>query len=322
MHHVEGKMSCPKTCAKACNIRITQKLLDRDAEEAFRSVGYTQKLLAQRITKGKDIALVAVSNDGMREAEMPPAPLLLCACDFHYEVTKDGSHLHYIDTFRCKRKEAWMTKRQREVGGEYIAKGITDPETIFLDLFRRVSAGEWVGQRQGCVLYLQEAAAIAGVGSGVFAGWGVGLALVAAKKISLNGAIMIPYREPPEEIPDHKRTPMTGKQEEGELVWSAKLDDRFLCEVQRLRGNADRGVLCIFDGVHGDRLLGWSIVGLSYGAAFGPDAEDVAEWRAMIAAHIDAYVYHKELPDERRALSLRFRKTKRQKIGAIDRDRH
>lgn len=301
-------MTCPKTCAKARNITITQGLLDAEAAEDFRSIGYTERLLKRRITKGKDVALVAVSNNAMREAGIPDAPFLKCACDFHYEVTESGSHLHYIDTFRCRRKELWMAERRCTVGDEYRKRGETDPETIFLDLFRRVHAGEWVGQQHGSIIYLQEAAEIAGVGKGAFAGWGIGRKLIAAKKIGLDGAIMIPYREPEPEIADHLRRPLSAwgsdASDDPALVWVAKLDDRFLCEVQRLRNTSRRGVLCIFDHAESDRLLGWREVGLSYGAEFGPDVGDVALWQGMATAHIDTYVYKKALPDEMRSLLL------------------
>ncbi len=60
------------------------------------------------------------------------------------------------------------------------------------------------------------------------------------------------------------------------LVWRSKLDDRYLVEIQRV--NESTGNLCIFDHEDDDTLIHKETVGLSYGAAFGPDAADVNTW--------------------------------------------
>lgn len=70
-----------------------------------------------------------------------------------------------------------------------------------------------------------------------------------------------------------------------DLVWRSRLDDRFQVEVQRV--SMYHGELVIFDHGDGDKELFREAVGLSYGAAFGPDAGDVDEWQERCAKFID-----------------------------------
>jgi hypothetical protein len=67
-----------------------------------------------------------------------------------------------------------------------------------------------------------------------------------------------------------------------ECAWNSKLDDRYVCQVQRT--TPYNGVLCIFDG---DKLLFEKEVGISYDAPFGADAGDVSEWEDIIINFID-----------------------------------
>jgi hypothetical protein len=69
-------------------------------------------------------------------------------------------------------------------------------------------------------------------------------------------------------------------------VWSAVLDDIYECKVIRTEDN--RGVLSIRRKGKSTGTLLWETgVNLSYGAAFGPDVYDVAEWEAMCLDFVD-----------------------------------
>jgi hypothetical protein len=72
------------------------------------------------------------------------------------------------------------------------------------------------------------------------------------------------------------------------VVWVAQLDGRYLCEVVRIGENKDReGHLCVFDREKGMECVYDEIVGLAYGAQFGPDVDDVALWEDKIMAFVD-----------------------------------
>lgn len=70
-----------------------------------------------------------------------------------------------------------------------------------------------------------------------------------------------------------------------DLVWRAKFDDRYLIEVARTGERTAK--LRIWDHAKGDAEIAEWDVGLAYGALFGPDVGDVAEWQDRIAAFID-----------------------------------
>ena len=77
------------------------------------------------------------------------------------------------------------------------------------------------------------------------------------------------------------------------LVWRGKLDNRYLVEVQRT--DRSSGILCIFDHKKKNRLIASWKVALSYGAAFGPDVADVAEWTEKVEKFVkNAYLHRKK----------------------------
>lgn len=62
-----------------------------------------------------------------------------------------------------------------------------------------------------------------------------------------------------------------------ELVWSARLDKRYLVEVVEPREALAQ--LRIFDHSRDDKLIHVEPVTLAYGAIFGPDVNDVNSWQ-------------------------------------------
>ena len=329
-------MTCPKTCATAPNIRITQELLDKDSLSYGEANEYRERLGSVRITKGKHVALIFAK----RADESRPTPYLKCACDFHFEE-REHARMHYIDTYKCSRKEAWYKKRTKEVAAEYNDKGLS-PREIILDIFdRAVCKGEFLGQRNGDWIYVQH------IGE-IFAMlvWGVeecpfkrnsafvreenrkreeshaqirklpGCSewissqkhlsikdlsvsyvlwhireLYREKKLGLNGMVLIPYHEPPPEIPDETRTMLLpwGYKEGDDwpplLVWVVRPQGRYQAEVQRI--SRSRATLCLFDHQDNDKLLKTWRVSLAFGAEFGPDQDDVQRWDKMIGEFID-----------------------------------
>lgn len=69
-----------------------------------------------------------------------------------------------------------------------------------------------------------------------------------------------------------------------EVVWESVLDDRYDCKVTR---NLEySGQLKVLD-TKTDQVLLDEEVFLSYGAFFGPDVADVADWRDKIVKVVD-----------------------------------
>lgn len=72
-----------------------------------------------------------------------------------------------------------------------------------------------------------------------------------------------------------------------DIVWWSRLDKRYLVEVRRSKRGTYTADLFIFDCCDNYKELKHFEVGLSYGARFGPDAADIAEWRGKVADFID-----------------------------------
>jgi len=69
------------------------------------------------------------------------------------------------------------------------------------------------------------------------------------------------------------------------LIWRAKLDNRYLAEVHRTDGS--HGKLLVFDHDKNDQEIACWEVSLSYGAICGPDVADVNEWEDKVQKFID-----------------------------------
>lgn len=66
------------------------------------------------------------------------------------------------------------------------------------------------------------------------------------------------------------------------VVWTSTLDRRY--EVTVTRSGDYYGELAVSEG---NQILHRESVGLSYGAIFGPDVADVADWRRIAAEFVD-----------------------------------
>jgi hypothetical protein len=67
------------------------------------------------------------------------------------------------------------------------------------------------------------------------------------------------------------------------VVWTSTLDKRY--EVTVTRSDDYHAELTISEG---NQVLHREAVGLSYGAIFGPDVADVADWRRIAVAFVDS----------------------------------
>jgi hypothetical protein len=337
-------MACPKTCASAPNIEITQELLDRDSLPWSDEIQFVQQLGEKRTINGKDVAVVFAKN--IHDDHF--LPYLKCACDFHYE-DREHSRMHYIDAHSCKRKTIWYCERWNEVAFEYNYKGLLSPKMIVFDIFDRVvNKGEFLGQREGDWVFVENIAEVfLALDPKV---WGeeeyplrkdsilckrvcaqghmtaetvnknrppeshwnpepptrkelaftyaldIVRMLIAEKKLSLMGMVLVSYVEPPPKVSDDTRTPMLSWEAKMDptipmpnmLVWMTRLKRRHHAEVQRTQEWS--ATLCLF--YHGrkgkpDRLVKTWKVALSYGAQFGPAAGDVSMWQEMLKKFLE-----------------------------------
>ena len=69
-----------------------------------------------------------------------------------------------------------------------------------------------------------------------------------------------------------------------ENIWEAKLDEKFNCKVERLTERT--GHLSVTNDETKEVILNKD-VGLSYGALFGPDVDDVAYWQDLCVEAVD-----------------------------------
>lgn len=69
-----------------------------------------------------------------------------------------------------------------------------------------------------------------------------------------------------------------------ELIWESTLDNIYQCEVTRKAEY--KGILKVTNTENNFVLLEQE-VGLSYGAQFGPDVADVADWQNLIVQTVD-----------------------------------
>lgn len=69
-----------------------------------------------------------------------------------------------------------------------------------------------------------------------------------------------------------------------ETIWEAKLDDRYDCQVTRI--NEAHGHLTVTDTTNQTVLLSNEVT-LAYGAAWGPDVDDVLDWQERCVQAVD-----------------------------------
>jgi hypothetical protein len=74
------------------------------------------------------------------------------------------------------------------------------------------------------------------------------------------------------------------------MIWESDLDDKYKCTVERTSERT--GLLRVVE-TGTSRVLLEKQVGLSYGAQFGPDMADVAEWQELCVEAVDS----QEAPD-------------------------
>lgn len=70
------------------------------------------------------------------------------------------------------------------------------------------------------------------------------------------------------------------------IIWEAKLDETFQCAVVRTGSSSGQLTVKADNG----KLLLDEVVALSYGAAFGPDIDDVQTWEDMCVAVVDKHI--------------------------------
>lgn len=70
------------------------------------------------------------------------------------------------------------------------------------------------------------------------------------------------------------------------LIWHSILDGKYICQVRTNSSSSHQGLFTVYGP--GQRLLYTQPVELSHGAIFGPDIDDVNNWKRMAAHFVDS----------------------------------
>lgn len=71
------------------------------------------------------------------------------------------------------------------------------------------------------------------------------------------------------------------------IIWEDVIDNRFKCLVERVGDSL--GYLSVVDSKDNNTLLGKDVP-LHYGAIFGPDIDDVTNWKALAIRVVDEFL--------------------------------
>lgn len=69
-----------------------------------------------------------------------------------------------------------------------------------------------------------------------------------------------------------------------EIIWQAKLDNRYQCQVERI--NEVHGRLTMVDSENSETVLDQQVT-LAWGAKFGADIDDIADWEERCVSIAD-----------------------------------
>lgn len=142
------------------------KLSDQSVQKLLRLDGLELVRVERRMTVDSGpIVLAAAVNDYGRKVHH-----VLCAGDVWYRKEKRilsggalvTEHITH-DTYKCPRKAAFRHAVLEETVAQYQKQRFSyDPRRLIMDMFARVSRGEYLGEFSPGVLYVQEVAEILG----------------------------------------------------------------------------------------------------------------------------------------------------------------
>ena len=224
-----------------------------------------------------------------REGQEYSGRELYCACKFTegigWRVEDDGQVVNLMGPDKCLSKQAATYLRQLELRREYSERGMLEnlampleEETaaIMFDLMEKAKAGEFLGESgsgasfYGGYYYLQTVASIMNVPMGSM--WDIAYRLANEKKISLDGAVVQPYREP--------NPPVWGEPEytyelDGWMVSAALPTHDQMAQEWKFEVTKPDGEKLEIE-IPGESLL--------HRPTFGPDASDIARAQERMAA--------------------------------------
>ena len=185
---LERTYRTPDSCAHVPLFKMTQLHVDTYFKD-----GYAKGELLDTLSlpSGKQAALVQISS---RKGEAEPSPTLLCSCVLHAQVMDTDTNVSCMWMDRCRSKQALCdvyVKKARQEYASVVWKDKDSNEKI-LDIFRRVTAGEYLGQWQGHMIYVQEVARLLETPEAEI--WRACRTLFVEEKLDLNGAILTQYK--------------------------------------------------------------------------------------------------------------------------------
>lgn len=166
---------------------------------AHKLIDHKDELLAYAVLRrwkrrGHEVALIRLTNKA--NSEVSDAHLM-CECDFDCEdVVRDGRtvRIRKGDPHRCRIKkrvrDAVLRRTRKRNFARWRKMGL---RRAVLDIKRRVDGGEWLGQHEPRMIYVQEVAKL--LGRPAQDVWAACRELYAEEKLDLDGAILCDYAQ-------------------------------------------------------------------------------------------------------------------------------
>jgi len=191
---VQGCMPrIPHSCAGVPVYQLTQEHIDRHLAGS-----HARGKLVKKITMsdGKQAALVMFhSANPSKDEPDEPTPLVVCSCHFHDQVMDTDSNTSCTWMDDCVAKHEL---RDSSIG--FTRYHYTTPEwetrTLgekVMDIFTRVSLGEYLGQSQGDMVYVHEVSNFLGVSNAEV--FNACQELFAEEKLDLSGMVLVKYHQ-------------------------------------------------------------------------------------------------------------------------------
>jgi hypothetical protein len=145
-----------------CDVHPDVGITELEVKKFARAEGLAHATIVRReIIDDRPVVLIEATNEYKRKVHV-----VLCPGDMCYRIEKrtlpsgQKEKVRIVeDTYKCPRKERFRALVQGEVEAAYRKSKLSyDPVRLIMNMFARVSAGEYLGEFNPGVIYVQEVA--------------------------------------------------------------------------------------------------------------------------------------------------------------------